>query len=142
MTSHVLNGGPRDRQLPEGTPRWNDESKGQVDQEWQGEMANEDRARFPRLWVVVPLNEQVLDMRGMDRTVADDRVSEVRHSDLADVLPSDADSVTRKKSQEDVMDHMTGRKGACLKPDLNSKCEFGGVYEREQLKTDLHFPRT
>ena len=27
------------------------------------------------------------------------------------------------------MNHMTGQKGACLKPDLNSKCELGGVYE-------------
>ena len=57
-------------------------------------MANEDRARFPRLWVVIPLHEQVVDMRGTDQTVGDDQVSAVQHSALADVLPSDADSVT------------------------------------------------
>lgn len=69
----------------------------QASQEWEAKMANEDRARSPRLWVVVPLNGLVLDKRGMDQIGGDDRASVVRHSALADVSPSDAGSVTRKE---------------------------------------------
>lgn len=71
-------------------------SKRQIDQEWQAKTANESRAHFPRLLVVVPLNEQFVDMRGTDQTVADDRVSGVQRSVLVDALPSDADSVRKK----------------------------------------------
>lgn len=77
MTTDVLIGRPRDRQFPEESPRWKDASKCQVDQEWQVEMANEDRARFPRLWAVIPLTEQPTDMKGMDQIAGDDRVSVV-----------------------------------------------------------------
>jgi hypothetical protein len=54
-------------------------------------MANEDRARFPRLRVPQPM-----DTRGTDQIAADDRVFAAQGSALADVLPSGAGSVTEK----------------------------------------------
>ena len=65
--------------------------------------------------------------RETDQTVADDRASVVRHSVLEDVSHSDAESVRGKKVS---MNHITRQKSARLKPDLNSTCEFGGIYER------------
>jgi len=70
-----------------------------------------------------------MDRRGTDQIAADDLASAVQRSALADVSPSAADSVAEKMLASST-DHMTGQKGACLKPDLNSKCEFGGIYER------------
>lgn len=65
----------------------------------------------------------------MDQTGVDDRASVAARSALADVLPSGAGSVTGKMlaSPNGPYD---GQKGACLKPDLYLKCEFGGIYER------------
>ena len=68
---------PRERQCQEESPRWKDASKCQADQKWQAGAANEDPARFPRLMVVVPLDGQVLDMKGRDQIAADGRVSAV-----------------------------------------------------------------
>jgi len=74
--------------------------------------------------VVVRLNEPVMDVRGTDQAVAGGRGFAVQRSALADVFPSDADSITEKMlARPD-----DGREnGACLKPDLTSKCEFWGV---------------
>lgn len=87
-----------DRQFREESPRRKDASKDQVDLGWEAKTANEDRARSPRLWVVVPSSEQATDKRGRDQTGAGDRASVVQRSALVDVLPSDADSVAKTKS--------------------------------------------
>ena len=76
-----------------GSPGWKDASKDRVGLGWEAKTANEDRARFRRLRIVVPPNEQVADRRERDQTGADDRAAVVRRSDLVDVSPSGADSV-------------------------------------------------
>ena len=135
MIQGFLDGRLRGRQFREESPRRKDASKDQVGLGWEAKTANEDRARSPRLWVVVPPNEQAADKRGRDQTGAGDRASVVQHSALVAVSPSDADSVAKNKKS---VDHMTRQKGACLKPDLNSKCEFG-VFTRAGLKRTCTF---
>ena len=100
MKLDVLDGRQGDRQFQEESPRWKDASKGQVCREWEAKMANEDHARFPRLRIGGPLNEQVMDMRGTGQTAGDDQVSEEQRSALADVSPSDADSGGEKKNRK------------------------------------------
>lgn len=107
VTSCVLDGDPRDRQFPEGSPRLKSERR--ADQEREAKMTNVDRARFPHLWVVVPSHAPVMDKRGTDQTGVDDRASVAACSVLVDVLPSDADSVTGNPLASP-MDHMTDKK--------------------------------
>ena len=74
MTSHALDGRPRDHQFQEESRRWKGASNYQVDQaRWAG-TAKEDRAHFPHSRVVDPLDEPVMNTRGTDQTVADGRV--------------------------------------------------------------------
>ena len=132
MILHVLDGHPGDRQFQEESPRRKDASKCQVGQEWQVGTANGGRVRFPRLWAVVRLNEQIMDTRGTGQIAADDQASAGEHFALADVLPSAADSVPEKVLASPGRPY-DGQKGACLKPDLTSKCEFG-VFTRKTIK--------
>jgi hypothetical protein len=124
-TWYVLDGDPRDRQFPEESPKWKIGCR--ADREREAKRASVDRARYQQLWVVVPSNEPVKDKRGRDQTGVDDRASAAVCSALADALPSDADSVTGE-----MLARANGpydeQKGACLKPDLYLKCEFGGIY--------------
>lgn len=68
----------------------------QAEEECEAKMTNEGRARFPHLWAVVPSNERVMNKKGRVQTGEDDRASVVQRSALADVLLSDAGSVTGK----------------------------------------------
>ena len=85
---------PKDRQVREKR-RWR-KNGGQVELELEAKMTNEDRARFPHLLVAFPSNEPAMDKKGRDQTGVDDQASGVRRCALADVLPSDADSVAGK----------------------------------------------
>lgn len=88
----VLDGGPRDRQLREESPRW--KSGRRADREREAKWTKADRARFRHLWAgVVRLNGLAANRRGRGQTGADDQASAAGCSALVDVLPSDAGSV-------------------------------------------------
>jgi len=74
VTSHASDERPRDHQFQEESLRWRGANNCQVDRGQLAGRAKEDRARFPHLRVVDPLNEPVMDTRGTDQTVADGRV--------------------------------------------------------------------
>lgn len=123
----MLDGDPRDGQFPEESPRWKSERR--ADREREAKRTKMDHARFPYPLVAVPSNGLVMDKRGTDQTGVDDQASVAGCSDLVDALLSDAGSVTGERLANPNGPY-DGQKGACLKPDLYLKCEFGGIYER------------